>query len=232
MVFGVFPAAGYLLGSIPFGWLIGRWHGVDVRKVGSGNIGSTNVGRILGRPWGILCFILDVVKGLGPTLGVDLYLRGLEGMFEGGSMLPMGQWAVLTVGAGCILGHIFSVFLQFKGGKGVATSLGVVLGVWPYFTLAGVPAFLIWTGIWGTWRYVSLASITAAAAFPMGFGLLIWRLESWEFERLMPLFGFSCVMGGLVIIRHRSNIGRLLAGTESRGGDNKAKPRWIGTKKG
>jgi len=223
MVFVVFPVAGYLLGSIPFGLLLGGFHGVDVRQAGSGNIGSTNVGRILGRPWGILCFVLDVAKGLGPALGMGLYLRGVEGMFAENSLLPVGQWAVLAVGAGCILGHMFSVFLKFTGGKGVATSLGVVLGVWPYFTLAGVLAFLIWTAVWGMWRYVSLASIAAAVAFPVGFGLLIWRLESWEFGQLIPLFGFSCVMGGLVIIRHRSNIGRLLAGTESRGGKEKVR---------
>ncbi|MCP4708323.1 MAG: glycerol-3-phosphate 1-O-acyltransferase PlsY [Planctomycetes bacterium] len=223
IVFGVYPVAGYLLGSIPFGLLIGRIHGVDVRKEGSGNIGSTNVGRILGRKWGILCFVFDVVKGLGPTLGMGFYLRGVEGAFEGGSLLPVGQWAVLAAGAGCILGHMFSVFLKFIGGKGVATSLGVVLGVWPYFTLAGVLAFLIWTAVWGMWRYVSLASIAAAVAFPVGFGLLILQLESWQFGQLIPLFGFSCVMGGLVIIRHRSNIGRLWAGTESRGGKGRSK---------
>ena len=221
IAFGLLPGVGYLLGSIPFGLLIGRAQGVDVRTQGSGNIGSTNVSRLLGRKWGSVCFILDVAKGLAPTLGAGLYLRGDEVAFQIGLLMPIGQWAVLMVGAGCILGHMFSVFLGFRGGKGVATSLGVVLGIWPYFTMTAVFVLAIWTAVWGAWRYVSLASITAAAAFPVGFVILIWWIESWELGSLGTLFGFSCVMAALVIFRHRSNISRLLAGTENRGGKKK-----------
>lgn len=212
--FVVLPLLGYLLGSIPFGLLIGLAGGIDIRTSGSGNIGSTNVGRLLGRKWGYICFLLDVAKGLGPMLYAGGYLRRIAE--EPGVVLSQsGQLALLLVGAGCILGHMFSVYLRFSGGKGVATSLGVVLGVWPYFTLTAVLVLAVWVAVWGFWRYVSLASIVAAVAFPIGFGLLIWRLD-WRLAELIPLFVFSCLMALLVIVRHRANIARLLAGTENR----------------
>jgi len=212
------PLLGYLLGSIPFGLLIGMSRGVDVRNQGSGNIGSTNVGRVLGRQWGYLCFILDVVKGLGPVLLAGRYLQGAENWSGDGVLTVGGQFVWLSVGAGCILGHMFSVYLRFSGGKGVATSLGVLLGIWPYFTFTAVIALLLWVGIWGMWRYVSLASIGAAGAFPIIFALLIGQLGPWKFDKLWPLLVFSCIMAVLVVVRHRSNIRRLLTGTENRGG--------------
>jgi glycerol-3-phosphate acyltransferase PlsY len=224
IVFLLLPLAGYLLGAIPFGYLIGRAHGVDVRTAGSGNIGSTNVGRILGRKWGILCFFLDVGKGFLPVWWAGRYLYEVQGPAESTGLSVHLQLAWLLAAAACIVGHMFSVYLRFRGGKGVATSLGAVLGVWPYFTLTGVIVFLIWAAVWGTWRYVSLASITAALAFPLTFVMLIWRVDrpEWQFSQLTPLFIFSCLMAGLVLLRHRGNIRRLLDGTESRGG-NKVK---------
>jgi len=212
------PLLGYLLGAIPFGLLIGLAKGIDIRKQGSGNIGATNVGRILGRKWGYICFVLDVAKGLVPVLWAGGFLRRTAEMtVSHGTLSQLGQLAWLAMGAGCILGHIFSVYLRFRGGKGVATSLGVILGVWPYFTLTAVVVLAIWVGVWGMWRYVSLASITAAVAFPIAFVALIWRLEQWAFADLIPLFVFSCLIAVLVVVRHRSNIARLLAGTENRG---------------
>jgi glycerol-3-phosphate acyltransferase PlsY len=212
------PLLGYLLGAIPFGLLIGLAKGIDIRKQGSGNIGATNVGRILGRKWGYICFVLDVAKGLVPVLWAGAFLRRTAEMTTSdGTLSQLGQLAWLAMGAGCILGHIFSVYLRFRGGKGVATSLGVILGVWPYFTLTAVVVLAIWVGIWGMWRYVSLASITAAVAFPIAFVALILRLEQWAFADLIVLFVFSCLIAVLVVVRHRSNITRLLAGTENRG---------------
>jgi glycerol-3-phosphate acyltransferase PlsY len=206
------------LGAIPFGLLIGLAKGIDIRKQGSGNIGATNVGRILGRKWGYICFVLDVAKGLVPVLWAGDFLRRTAEMTTSdGTLSQLGQLAWLAMGAGCILGHIFSVYLRFRGGKGVATSLGVILGVWPYFTLTAVVVLAIWVGIWGMWRYVSLASITAAVAFPIAFVALILRLEQWAFADLIVLFVFSCLIAVLVVVRHRSNITRLLAGTENRG---------------
>jgi len=219
-VYVVLPVAGYLLGAIPFGLLIGKARGVDIRQQGSGNIGSTNVGRILGRPWGYICFVLDVAKGFVPVWWAGRYLSRLMET-AGEETVSMGvQVAWLAVAAGCILGHMFSIYLRFRGGKGVATSLGAVLGIWPYFTLTGAVVLAIWVAVWGMWRYVSLASIVAALAFPVVFAVLIWRVdrEAWRFDRLVPLFIFSCMIAGLVILRHRSNIERLLGGRESRGG--------------
>lgn len=220
-IFPLLVLGAYLLGSIPFGLLIGRVRGVDVRRQGSGNIGSTNVGRILGRKWGYLCFLLDVGKGLLPVLWVGHYLRA-NTMGDGPSTLTSAdQWLWLAVGAATIIGHMFSVYLRFRGGKGVATSLGVVLGIWPYFTLTGLFAFAIWLAVWGVSRYVSLASIAAALSFPVGFLLLIWRIPAWHVEEVEPLLVFSCAMAILVVIRHRSNIQKLLRGTEDRGGRRK-----------
>lgn len=213
----LFPLTGYLLGSIPFGMMIGQVHGIDVRLHGSGNIGATNVGRLLGRKWGYLCFILDVAKGLLPVLWAGYYLRAI---FESAFNESFAQWIWLSVAAACILGHMFSIFLRFKGGKGVATSLGVVLGIWPYFTFVAPVALLIWIAVWGMSRYVSLASISAAIAFPVIFVLLTAQLEQWKFNELWPLFAFSCVLAALVIIRHSSNIKKLLTGTENRVGKN------------
>jgi len=210
--FFILPLLGYLLGSIPFGLLIGRAHGIDIRQHGSGNIGTTNVGRLLGRKWGYICFVLDVGKGLVPMIFARRFLADMSAE----QLTPMaGMSAWMLVGTGCILGHMFSVYLRFGGGKGVATSLGVMLGVWPYFTFTAVVVLLIWIAVLGLWRYVSLASICAAFGFPVIFAILIKQLESWEFANLWPLFAFGCLMGTMVIVRHRSNIVRLLAGTEN-----------------
>lgn len=215
----LFPLAGYLLGSIPFGLLIGLAKGVDVRKAGSGNIGSTNVGRLLGKKWGYICFFLDVAKGLLPVLLAGHYLKRT---YSGSGPMPLPvQWLWLAVAAGCILGHMFSLYLGFKGGKGVATSLGVILGIWPYFTLTGLLVFGIWLAIWAIWRYVSLASIIAALSFPAVFTLMTFLHPDWHLASLWPLLAFSTLIALLVVLRHRPNIRRLLAGTESRGRSKK-----------
>ena len=213
--FVIFPLLAYLLGAVPFGLLLGKSKGVDIRQLGSGNIGATNLGRALGRKWGLLCFFLDVAKGLVPVLLAGSYLR--DHLTESnGTFTQIGQFAWLLTGSAAIAGHMFPIYLRSWGGKGVATSLGVLLGVWPYFTFSVVFSLAIWLVVWGGWRYVSLASISAAAGFPLGFLLLILQLERWEFARLWPLFVFSCLIAALVIVRHRGNIARLLAGTENR----------------
>jgi len=219
VLFVLFPVAGYVLGSVPFGLLIGLSRGVDIRKEGSGNIGATNVSRLLGRKWGIFCFFLDISKGLIPVLLALFYLRTI-GQVESGKMNTVAQGALLLTGAACILGHIFSVFLRLRGGKGVSTWIGVLLGIWPYFTITAAFVLAVWVAVWGMTRYVSLASITAAIAFPLGFFVFVYRIESWEFRELWLLFAFSCLMAALIIFRHRSNIVRLLAGTENRGKKN------------
>ena len=210
VLWAVLPLAAYVIGSTPFGFVIGWARGVDLRTQGSGNVGATNVGRVLGRKWGLLCFALDVAKGLVPVFVVGLFLRS-------GADVPgkVHQAAWLAVAFGAIAGHVFTFWLRFKGGKGVATSLGVLTGFWPYFTFAGVAAFVLWIVVVKASRYVSLASIVAAGAFPLLFvaSCLIGR---WPIGQLWPLLAFAGAMAGLVIGRHKSNIQRLLAGTENR----------------
>lgn len=211
ILFVALPLAAYAVGSTPFGVIISRARGMDIRAHGSGNVGATNVGRVLGRKWGLLCFALDVLKGLLPVLIVGMLLRGLEGF-----PTEKHQAVWLGVGVGCILGHVFSFYLRFRGGKGVATSLGVVLGIFPYFTWAGLAAFALWVLVAGVTRYVSVASITAAAAFWPLFTCINWLALGMSPGRLWPLGAFGAAMALLIIYRHRGNISRLLAGTENK----------------
>ncbi len=216
----IIPA--YLLGAIPFGLIFSKVKGIDIRQHGSGNIGATNVTRVMGKKWGYPCFALDVLKGLLPTLfagkiiAVKMAVESAEAAGEmiAGTATNSGQIIWLCVATACIMGHMFPVYLKFKGGKGVATSLGVILGIWPYFTLTGVIVFLMWTAIWSWTRTVSIASIVAAAAFPIYLAILTWRMPGWEFGGMKPLFVFSTLLAILVIVKHKSNIARLLAGTE------------------
>ncbi len=218
---GWWPVAGlillsYLCGAVPFGLLVGRLKGVDVRTKGSCNIGATNVGRVLGRPYGILVFVLDGLKGFLPvTLGrLLLFGAAADSRPAGPGYLPYLLWVLAAVA--CVLGHMFPVYLKFKGGKGVATSLGVGLGIYPYYTLAGLAALTLWAVVLWVGRYVSVSSIVAVTAFPVIFALLaILNRDRWGgFSVLWPLQVFGIVIAALVVYRHRSNIGRLLAGTE------------------
>lgn len=203
----------YLLGSVPFGLLIARSQGVDLRKVGSGNIGATNVLRALGKKWGIFCFVLDVCKGFVPMILVPLL--GLAGADPTAKHLI--GW--LAAGATAILGHIFPIYLGFKGGKGVATSLGVVLGLWPYLTVCGIAAFAIWLITLNVLRYVSLASIFAAGSFPIILIIAILVQKSWSFQNLWPLFLVAIPIPLLVIFCHRSNLRRIREGSETKVGE-------------
>ena len=182
--------AAYLLGSIPTGLLLGRALGVDIRAAGSGNIGATNVYRTMGRKLGIITLLCDCLKGLIPVLAAK-YL---------GFPLP---W-VAAVGLAAFLGHVYTIFLRFKGGKGVATALGVFIGVSPVSVLAALAifSFVLWQ-----WRYVSLASIAAAVAIPVVVALV---------EQKAYFTYMAVVIATIVIHKHRENIRRLKAGTENR----------------
>ena len=186
----MFVIAAYLLGSIPTGLLLARAFGVDIRSAGSGNIGATNVYRTLGRKVGVMTLVGDCLKGLVPVLAAKYF--GVS-----------GGW-IAMVGLAAFLGHVYTVFLGFKGGKGVATALGVFLGVSPAAVLA---ALVIFSLVLWKWRYVSLASITAAAAMPV----LIALAGQESFIILMSL-----VIAAIVIFKHRDNIERLKAGTENK----------------
>ncbi len=205
--------AAYAIGSIPFGAIIGRLHGVNLRKVGSGNVGATNVARAIGRKWGILCFVLDTLKGFLPVFLAGMYFFKTTTDASGLSLLNQISW--LAVAFGAIIGHVFSFWLKFRGGKGVATSLGALLGFYPYFTWAGLMALGIWIIVVLIWRYVSLGSIVSAAAFPVLL-LVVWLGMGWSVGQLWPMLVFSIIIATLVIVRHRSNLARLLAGQENK----------------
>lgn len=180
----------YLLGSVPTGLLLAHALGINIREAGSGNIGATNVYRTVGRKIGILTLVGDCLKGLIPVL----VARRLG--------LP-DVWIAAT-GLAAFLGHVYTIFLGFKGGKGVATALGVFLGTSPLSVLG---ALLVFIGVLFRWRYVSAASITAAAVIPVLVALISGKAE---------MIAMSCVVAAIVIFRHRENIARLRAGTENR----------------
>jgi glycerol-3-phosphate acyltransferase PlsY len=212
------PLAAYVIGATPFAWIIAHVKGVDLRTIGSGNIGATNVTRAIGKGYGYLCFLLDMGKGLLPTLSVGALVLPQAGV----PSAPM-QVVWLGTGVAAILGHVFPFWLRFRGGKGVATSLGVVLGVFPYFTLAGLAAFALWVVVTLVSRYVSLGSVVAAIAFvPLFLGVNALRLGPSALWQLWPMAAFACLVVALILIRHRSNVARLLAGTENKIGRRRA----------
>lgn len=209
---GILAPIAYVLGSIPFGLIVGKAKGVDPRKAGSGNIGATNVGRLLGKKFFAIVFTLDMIKGLAPML-VAAFLLPPDPQRSQNTFL---LW--LAVGFATIIGHMFSIFLGFKGGKGVATSCGVLLGLWPYYTIPGVVAIVIWIVSFLTWRYISLASIFGAIAFPIAYVVIGVGLHWDILGTQLPLLIFAAAMAALITYKHRSNIARLRAGTELRAG--------------
>jgi glycerol-3-phosphate acyltransferase PlsY len=211
--FVALPLAAYLVGATPFGVILARLHGVDLRRSGSGNVGATNVGRLLGRRWGYLCFALDVAKGLLPVAVAGAMVRPPAGQVP--TLQAQAAW--LAVGLAAVVGHVFSIYLGFRGGKGVATALGVVLGIWPYFTAAGLVALGLWIVVTLTSRYVSLGSIVAAVVFVP----LLAAFNRGNLAQLWPLLSFAAVVAVLIVVRHRSNIRRLLNGTENKIGRRK-----------
>ena len=190
----------YVLGSIPNALWVGKtFKNIDVREHGSKNTGSTNAARVLGAKLGIFTLILDILKGALPTylgivLGADLLTR----------MTGIDKLDVIVIGMAAILGHTFSLFLKFKGGKAVATTLGVFLVLVPYAILILLVVFFV---IFGLTKYVSLASIVSAVALPITVYLT---------TRHIPLTILGIIIGLLVIIRHKENIKRLINGTESK----------------
>ncbi|HEX8913752.1 MAG TPA: glycerol-3-phosphate 1-O-acyltransferase PlsY [Humisphaera sp.] len=211
----------YLVGSIPFGLLVGLARGVDVRKGGSGNIGATNVGRLLGGKFFALVFVLDLLKGLVPVLAAGA-LANFGGAVDGHPPTPTTFLLWLGVGFAAIAGHMFSVFLKFKGGKGVATSAGVILGLFPFFTYPGLVAVGVWAAVFFARRIVSLASIVGAAVFPLAY-VAFALAARWDLGVQWPLLAFAFLIGAMIVFRHRSNIARLRAGTEARIGGGRRK---------
>src|SRR6266576_5570192 len=193
----------YLLGTIPFGYLAGRLEGIDIRKAGSGNVGATNVVRVLGKRYGYPVFALDVLKGLGAVKISMLMAPGRPP--EWNSPEVFGILAAMS----SVLGHLYPPWLKFKGGKGVATSAGALLALTPVAPLIGVA---IWIIVFWLTRYVSLASITAAVVLP----IVIVVVSSQDENKGKALVYSSACVAAVVIWRHRSNLSRLMRGTEPR----------------
>jgi acyl phosphate:glycerol-3-phosphate acyltransferase len=220
VVFLVLPVAAYFLGSIPFAFFIGLAHGVDIRTVGSKNVGATNLGRVLGMKYFWQAFFLDAAKGFVPVLVAAMLVRQWQG-------LP--QWVPLIAGGMCLLGHLFPIWLRnLRGGKGVATGFGVVLGFWPLYTLAAIGGGAFFVIMLMVYRYISLASMTASMVFV---GLVAWL--GWfdplrhtflgiptgmTWPQLWPLIMVASAFSLAIIVRHRGNIVRLMKGTEPRVG--------------
>ncbi|MBK7403708.1 MAG: glycerol-3-phosphate 1-O-acyltransferase PlsY [Phycisphaerales bacterium] len=204
----------FLSGSVPFGLLIARSKGVDIRAHGSGNIGATNVWRVLGRGPGLACFGLDMAKGLIPTLAA-----GLAGGVLGRADMPAGMaWLWLGTVAASIAGHMYSPWIGFKGGKGVATGFGALLGVYPLLTWPALGALAAWLLVAKISRYVSLASCIAAVLLP------VWLAATVEVvgrgpgrhAAALPFYLVVGLLAAVVVAKHRANLRRLWRGTENR----------------
>ncbi|MDT7690076.1 MAG: acyl phosphate:glycerol-3-phosphate acyltransferase [Acidobacteriota bacterium] len=202
MLHATVVALAYLLGSIPFGYLLVRLRGGgDVRETGSGGTGATNVTRRAGKRVGILTLLLDALKGMAAVFLARLIIGSEAG----------GEWWVCAAAAAAVLGHVFPVWLRFRGGKGIATGLGVFLVLAPLATACALFAFVV--VVW-VWRYVSLGSITAACVLPVA----VWLLSKLGASDsvAMPVLVIAALGAALIIYMHRANIERLLRGEESK----------------
>ncbi len=239
MQWWMFIPVAFLAGSIPFGYLIGKVNGVDIRTVGSGNIGATNLGRALGKGFFYACFFLDMTKGMMPTLIAGHFMGTLGTMRV--ETTDAFWWLAVMVAA--VLGHMFTPWLGFKGGKGVATALGAMVGILPAMALPASGALLVYLMVLALWRYVSLASTAAAASLPLWTWIVFAQYQTlmtrqastrtdWEdlpTEQIeliksdipnygIPFFVVSLILAILVIYKHRSNFGRMMTGIEPRVG--------------
>lgn len=227
------PLLAFLTGSIPFGLFIARMKGIDIRQHGSGNIGATNVLRVVGRKHGITCLVLDALKGFIPVV-IALNLVRIEGRMAvphvafldafalhlPASKQLLGQLIHVGTALCAVLGHNYSPWVGFKGGKGIATSAGVLIGLMPF---AVVLLLGVWLLLFLTTRYVSVASIGAAVALPVlthvgarfhknADGVSLWEAGTWN----KPLFVFTLLIAVMAVWKHRANIRRLMDGTENR----------------
>ena len=191
----------YLLGSIPTGFLVAKARGVDIRTVGSGNIGATNVFRILGKAAGVFVLVVDAAKG---WLAVFVVAKLVSGWFYPEPGSPALEWFRLCAGIAAILGHNYTCWLHFKGGKGIATSAGVLVALVPKPLLV---VLAIWIIIFALSRYVSLASIVAALSLPFA---------AWAFGETRTIIFVTAALAALAIYKHKTNIQRLINGTENR----------------
>ena len=202
--------AAYLLGSIPFGFLAARAKGIDIRSVGSGNIGATNAMRVLGKPAGIAVLLLDALKGYIACTSLALFIFNwlAPRLYEPGAVVPaleIQHTNMIIAGIFAVLGHNYTCWLKFKGGKGIATTAGVYLALAPWAVLVALIVFILAVLVT---KYVSVGSISAAIALPA----TVWIMSPQNFF----LGIVTTALGALAIYKHKSNLQRLRAGTESR----------------
>lgn len=197
LVVAAFLLFSYLLGGVPFGFIIGKLKGFDIRKEGSCNVGATNVTRVVGPLYGKICFFCDLLKGFIPVYVARKYFR-----------IENAEYIVILCGLFAVAGHMFTPYLKFKGGKGVATAGGVILALaWLPFVIA----FAVWVAVFMSTRYVSLGSIIASAVLPLSALILkVCRLQQISWAVII----FFAVIGAASILKHKSNIIRLKNGTE------------------
>ena len=207
----IVAVAAYLLGSIPTGYLVARAKGIDIRSVGSGNIGATNAMRALGKPAGVFVLLVDALKGYAACYaGIIIYANSgpaaeIRSLADLSALIQQAQNCVIIAGVFAVLGHNYTCWLKFKGGKGIATSAGVYLALAPWALLIAAAVFLV--ALLAT-RYVSVGSISAAVALPAA----VWILP--PHNQLLGIV--TTVLGILAIYKHKGNLRRLVAGTESR----------------
>ena len=186
----------YLLGAVPFGLILARWvKGVDLRTIGSGNIGTTNAVRAMGRRWGFVVFALDFLKGFGPVLIAPHFFNLAK---------PDSEFLQVLVGTAAVLGHCYPIYLGFKGGKGVATGCGAIVAIEPFVFVAGG---IVWLLTRLSTGYAGLASILMGVTFPIAAFVMGWP------QRQALVVG-AALLTLLIVVRHRSNIQRMLRGTE------------------
>jgi glycerol-3-phosphate acyltransferase PlsY len=193
----LWPTAAYFVGGIPFGFIIGKMRGVDVRTVGSKNIGATNVFRTVGKKWGLLAFLCDFLKGLLPTLAVKHFGDSSE-------------WLPVATGIACVVGHMLTPYMKFKGGKGVATAFGALIALMP--ATVGI-AFAIFALTFACSNYISLGSCAAATSL----AVMVWiPFLDHAGYRDLPLCVLMTLIAAFIVWKHRSNIGRLVRGEENK----------------
>lgn len=202
----LYIVAAYLIGSVPFGYIAGRLNGIDLREHGSRNIGATNAVRVLGKGWGIPVFFMDFLKGFAPLLYMKYHLGGELAAF---STADMGWF--LGVMFAVILGHTFTCFLKFKGGKGVATTGGCLFAMSPW---VGGAALLFWLGSMVLTRYVSFSSIMAGVGMMLAAGIELWCHDGAYSVADYMVLGLLLLILTLVTWKHRSNLVRIMNGTE------------------
>ena len=215
-------AAAYLVGGVPFGLLLGKARGIDLRAHGSGNIGATNAMRVLGKKVGLLCFGLDVAKGVAPVLIAGLILRVIDQL----ELSPAQAGAWIGVAIAAVVGHVFPVYLRFKGGKGVATTIGAFAALWPWMTWPVLIGLVVWYAALKLTRYVSIASIAFGASLPITAAILqiMGVPREGALSSGWPFVVTAALLTFLVVWTHRTNIVRLRRGQEHRVGGQERTP--------